>query len=167
MNMHLDGGSAVAAPTNYPVIHGLDFPFMQVREFHQAFGHPCPDAPQMQSVEKAEARAAWLDEESQELRDARTLEDQVDAYLDILYFALGGLVETGVMPQGCFDYVHGANMAKLHKREDGSTYVKRDEENGGKILKPEGWAENHAPERHIAAEIARQSVQQPLNAMTA
>ena len=163
----LNGASNPAGPSNLPVVHGLDYAFLQVRQFHQAFNHPCPDKPTMQPLEKAEARADWLREECQELQDARTLKDQADAYTDIMYFALGGMVECGLLPQAIFDCVQIANMAKLHTDADGNTYVVRDENRGGKIVKPEGWEENHAPERHIAAEIERQSITQPLNAMTA
>lgn len=152
---------------NLPTLKGLDHAFAQVREFHQAFGHPCPNAPTMQSAAKAQARAGWLDEEAQELREAETIQDQADAYLDILYFALGGFVELGLMPQDLFDHVHQANMGKLHFDENGKPYVKRDENNGGKIMKPERWQQDFAPEPRIIGEIERQSITRPLYEMDA
>lgn len=162
----INGVGNKAAPSNYPLLHGLDFPFMQVRAFHQAFDHPCPDVPAMQPIERATARSRWIEEECEELRDAETMKDQADAYTDILYFALGGMVELGIMPQNIFDCVQLANMAKLHRDpETGQSFVVRRED--GKIVKPDHWAEDHAPERHIEAEIERQALSKPLHELLA
>jgi len=121
--------------------------WLDVREFHMVFGHPAPNYPQMQPSERADARGKWIESEVEELREATTLTGQADAYLDIVYFAIGGLVELGVMPNRLWYLVHEANMAKRHP--DGS--VKRRED--GKIIKPEGWV---APDEAIAEEVARQ-----------
>src|SRR6476659_4257737 len=81
--------------------NGLDRCYYDVKRFHLAFGHPTQEKPiSMQSQEVANKRADWIDSESQELRDAKTLVDQADAYMDIIYFAVGGLVELGVKPNG-------------------------------------------------------------------
>jgi len=154
-----EGAGSTAAPVQ--ILYGLNVAFTQVREFHKAFDHPAPDRPIIQPFDRASARADWIEEECDELRDAKTLRDQVDAYTDILYFALGGMVELGVMPQSIFDVVHNANMAKLHIDENGVPFVKR-RETDGKIVKPDGWAENHAPEPHIDAELRRQWDERPL-----
>jgi len=72
---------------------------------------------------------------------------QVDALIDIKYFAEGGLVETSVIPDEIFDIVHNANMQKLFS--DGLPRY-----NGvGKVIKPDGW---EAPEPKIEEEIKRQ-----------
>lgn len=121
--------------------------YSDVHDFHRVFSHPANFTPTLQPDDRRLARADWIAEEVQELRDATTLEDQADAYIDILYFAVGGMVELGINPGPLWDIVHGANMAKV--QPDGS--VKRRED--GKIVKPEGW---QAPDELLRAEIARQ-----------
>lgn len=130
-----------------PVVKPLDALYSDVRKFHVAFNHPAPDKPVMQSLAKANVRAQWIKEECEELVDARTLVDQADAYIDVIYFAVGGLVELGVYPHGLWDIVQRANMAKLGP--DGKPI----KDATGKTRKPEGWV---APEPQLAAEIARQ-----------
>lgn len=127
--------------------HGLSEAYRDVHEFHRVFDHPRNFTPTMQPHSRKEARADWIDEEVRELREASTLFDAADAYLDIAYFAIGGLVEMGVNPGELWRIVHGANMAKV--QPDGS--VKRRED--GKIIKPEGWT---PPDEDLKAEIARQ-----------
>lgn len=131
-------------------LKGLDYAWDQVRTFHKAFGHPAPDIPAPLTEERKAARIAWIAEELQELRDADNLVDQVDANIDIIYLALGNLVEMGTLPQAFQDIVQEANMGKLW--EDGKPHLRDD----GKIIKPPGWAENHAPEPKIKAEVCRQ-----------
>jgi predicted HAD superfamily Cof-like phosphohydrolase len=126
----------------------LDPAWEDVRAFHRAFGHPAPDAPALLSAEAAGRRAAWIEEEAQELREATTLEGQADAFIDAIYFAIGGLVQLGLEPGPLWDIVQGANMAKLWP--DGRP---RHREGDGKVVKPPGW-EDPAPK--LAAEIARQ-----------
>jgi predicted HAD superfamily Cof-like phosphohydrolase len=88
-----------------------------------------------------------MQEELNEFRDAATLEDEVDAMMDELYFVLGTLVELGVEPGPIFDIVHHANMSKVwpdglvHKNEFGKT------------IKPPDWQD---PFDKISAEIRRQ-----------
>ena len=126
----------------------LNAAFLCVREFHTTFDHAAPLTPTMQPLDEADARAGFIESECEELRDARTLEDQADAYLDILYFAIGGFVALGVEPSRLFQIVQGANMAKVWP--DGTV---RHREGDRKVLKPPGWA---APEPAIRAEVARQ-----------
>lgn len=127
--------------------------FFEVRRFHQVMEQPHPDVPTMQPTELVERRMAWVDSEQEELREARTVEDQADAYLDILYFALGGLVELGVVPGPLFDLAHAANMNKVW--EDGKPRKRAD----GKIIKPDGWVD---PTPAQKAEVDRQRMEQPL-----
>ncbi|WP_440109979.1 HAD family hydrolase [Paenibacillus sp. QZ-Y1] len=72
---------------------------------------------------------------------------QVDALIDIKYFAEGGLVETSVIPDEIFNIVHNANMQKLFP--DGLPHYNE----VGKVVKPDGW---EAPEPKIEEEIKRQ-----------
>jgi predicted HAD superfamily Cof-like phosphohydrolase len=72
---------------------------------------------------------------------------QIDALIDIKYFAEGGLVETSVVPDRIFDLVHQANMSKIFS--DGKPHYDK----VGKVIKPEGW---EAPEPKIEEEVKRQ-----------
>ena len=126
----------------------IDALFHQVRDFHLLMDQPAPDAPTMQTVDLIERRMNWIDSEQQELRDARTVEDQADAYIDITYFALGGLVELGVIPGELWWLAHNANMAKVW--EDGRPRKMPD----GKIIKPAGWVDpTPAQKRAVIAQI--------------
>lgn len=121
--------------------------YNDVHDFHRIFDHPANFRPTVQPDNRKQARADWIAEETQELRDSTTVEDQADAYIDIIYFAIGGMVEIGVDPQPLWGIVHRANMAKV--QPDGS--VKRRDD--GKIIKPIGWT---APDEAQRVEIARQ-----------
>lgn len=127
---------------------GLDKSFKDVRAFHKAMGHPAPSIPTPQPQKRVVSRAKWINDEVFELLEADgDLVAQADAYLDILYFAVGGMVELGIEPEALWNIVHKANMSKL--QPDGS--VKRGLD--GKIVKPDGWV---APEPLLEAEIQRQ-----------
>lgn len=76
---------------------------------------------------------------------------QADALVDELYFNQGSFVVAGVDPQPLFDIVQEANMAKLGA--DGKPIIRPSD---GKIMKPEGWEKNWAPEPKLRAEIKRQ-----------
>lgn len=120
-----------------------------VREFHQAFGHPVADRPAMLKPDRVIARANWMAEEVTEFRRARNLEDQADAMIDLLYFALGTLVEMGVEGEPLFHIVHKANMEKLWP--DGKPHLGPD----GKVQKPPTWRD---PSEALRQELARQLV---------
>jgi predicted HAD superfamily Cof-like phosphohydrolase len=116
--------------------------------FHKALAPELiAKTPRLQPVERRNARADWLIEEANELREAETIYDQADAYIDSIYFAIGGLVDLGVDPQPLWDIVHGANMAKIWP--DGSIQRRVD----GKVIKPRGWVD---PTEALRAEIDRQ-----------
>lgn len=136
-------------PTEGPqeVPEGLDVCADAVREFHRAFGHPVADSPVNLTDERAITRSGWMLEELEEFTTAETVVDRADAMIDLIYFALGTLVEMGVRPGRLFEIVQAANMAKLHA--DGKPRYRAD----NKVIKPEGWV---APEPQIAAEIERQ-----------
>ncbi len=86
--------------------------------------------------------------------DEERLVGQADALTDELYFNQGSFVLLGVEPTPLFDIVQQANMAKLGA--DGKPIIR---ESDGKIMKPEGWEENWAPEPKLRAEVQRQSQQ--------
>ena len=119
-----------------------------VKEFHDRFGHPVRDTPTLLTAERAAARASWLQEEVAEFLAARTVAEQADAMIDLIYFAIGTMVEMGVRPESLFDIVHGANMQKLWP--DGKPRFRDD----GKTIKPPSWVD---PDDAIREEIERQA----------
>lgn len=105
----------------------------QVRDFHIKFKHPYSDIPKFMDNNRAKKRYKWMLEEIDEFLEARDTVDQVDAMIDLIYFAIGTLVEVGVKPDEVFEIVHDANMSKLW--EDGKPHYNED----GKTIKPSTW----------------------------
>lgn len=97
-------------------------------------GLPIPTTPQRLDVDRKEWACIAFNEEVQEFFEAETMEDEADACLDLVYFALGRLVEMGLAPLPLFTEVHRANMDK--KRGELS---KRPASRGFDAVKPEGW----------------------------
>jgi len=125
----------------------LDSAFELVRDFHSRFGHPVGEKPGMLTEERGRARAAWMREEIDEFLSASDLTEQADAMVDLIYFALGTLVEMGVRPEKLFEIVHTANMEKLWP--DGAPRFRDD----GKTIKPPTWTD---PALALQGEIERQ-----------
>lgn len=105
-----------------------------VRAFHLAAGHPAPDVLSLLTAERIEQRVGWMREELEEFADGVDVVDHCDAMLDLIYFALGTLVEMGIDSGELFALVHEANLAKF---SDGRLLRRED----GKVLKPEGWVD--------------------------
>ena len=106
--------------------------YENVGEFHMRFGAPYADKPTLLSKARVEKRSEWMREEIDELNEAVDIYEQADAMIDLIYFALGTLVEMGVQPDEIFDIVHEANMTKLF--EDGTVHYR-----GTKVIKPPHW----------------------------
>jgi predicted HAD superfamily Cof-like phosphohydrolase len=119
-----------------------------VQEFHEAFHVPVADTPTLMEESRALARAGWMREEVDEFLEATTIAEQADAMIDLIYFAIGTMVEMGVRPENLFEIVQQANMSKLWS--DGKP---RFRESDGKILKPGNWVD---PDPLLAEEILRQ-----------
>jgi predicted HAD superfamily Cof-like phosphohydrolase len=126
----------------------MDKQWENVREFHEKFGHPFKDKPQFVEKDRAEKRYKWMLEELDEFMESDNVCDQADAMIDLIYFALGTMVEMGVRPTALFDIVHGANMSKLWP--DGKPHYNED----GKTIKPAGWKD---PFEDLKIEIDRQT----------
>lgn len=115
-----------------------------VRAFHDRSDSPIADSPQRLDDSRKLVRYKWMKEELLEYYDAENLVDELDALVDLLYFALGTFVEMGVDADSVFQIVHTANLrkfsyhGKILKRED------------TKVLKPEAWL---SPEPMIARYI--------------
>lgn len=105
----------------------------KVKEFHQKFNHPVSERPVLLSAERVQKRYKWMKEEIDEFNAANSIVDQADAMIDVIYFALGTLVEMGIPPANLFSIVHEANIAKLW--EDGLPHYDED----GKTIKSPKW----------------------------
>lgn len=125
----------------------MDKAFEKVKEFHKTFNHPIKETPEMLCIDRLSTRIIWMRSELEELEESNTLIEQVDALVDLMYFAIGTLVEMGVKPENLFNIVHDANMKKCWK--DGKPRFRGD----GKVIKPAGWV---PPDKELLKEIMRQ-----------
>jgi predicted HAD superfamily Cof-like phosphohydrolase len=106
-----------------------------VQRFNEEIvGLQTPGEPWPMSSDVFVRRTTHLKEELEELRNASDWEGQADALVDLIYVALGGLVEMGVTPGFVFDLVHDANMRKRRGTNQG-----RPDSGGDDAIKPEGW----------------------------
>jgi predicted HAD superfamily Cof-like phosphohydrolase len=119
----------------------------KVREFHVCFNHPVKESPVQLLPERVQKRLLWMREELDEFETATDISGQADAMIDLMYFALGTMVEMGVKPEKLFDIVHNANMQKLFP--DGKPHYNAD----GKTIKPITWKD---PEPEIVNELEAQ-----------
>lgn len=90
----------------------------QVKEFHKVFEHPIGDIAKALSIKRGLQRHSYMKEELQEFHDAveaQDLVEQADACIDIIYFALGTLVELGLADkyEDLFDNIQASNMSKV------------------------------------------------------
>lgn len=99
-----------------------------------------------ESIDAAEAKIL---KKAQPVTDP--LVEQVDALIDLLYFGYGSFALMGVDPDPIIKIVHAANMGKLFP--DGKPHY---DAITNKVLKPENWEQDFAPEMKIKAELARQ-----------
>lgn len=121
--------------------------YEMVKEFHTGFRLPVSERPVMLDADRAQKRYSWMLEELDEFAEADSLVDQADAMIDLIYFALGTMVEMGVRPDRLFEAVHRANMTKLWP--DGKPHFRED----SKIIKPEGWQDPFETLRRIIDEM--------------
>lgn len=125
----------------------MDREWEKVKEFQLKFGHPVSEYPKQMDHDRAIKRYHWMLEEINEFIEADEIVEQADAMIDVMYFALGTLVEMGIKPDNLFDIVQAANMAKLWP--DGEPHYDMD----GKTIKPSIWEDPHPK---LEAEIRRQ-----------
>ena len=108
-----------------------------VKRFQKMAEQPISEFPQQLSPERCNIRCKWMREEIEEFENSNTVYEQADAIVDLLYYALGALVEMGVKPDKLFMLVHEYNVKKIAGGQC-------DED--GKIMKPCGWEH---PDREI------------------
>jgi predicted HAD superfamily Cof-like phosphohydrolase len=126
----------------------LNKQFEQVKAFQIAMGQPVAEKPHVMSIERQQQRFEYMAEELQEFIDATDLVDQADAMIDLIYLAVGTLVELGIKPEPLFDIVQKANMSKLWP--DGKSRLNPET---GKVMKPPTFVR---PEPLLFDEIMRQ-----------
>jgi len=107
-------------------------PYADVRAFHLRMGFPAPTAPQLTLPSGTALRVSIVREEARELCEALLSGDLAriaQEAVDVVYVAVGALVEHGLPMEAVWDAVHAANMQKAPDPR-GSEF---------KAIKPEGW----------------------------
>lgn len=107
----------------------------QVQEFHETYGLPVEDAPNLSDPQTNELRINLLAEELDELKVALAEDDKVevlDALIDLQYVLDGAFLSLGFadVKEAAFNEVHRSNMSKLGA--DGKP-IRR--EGDGKVMK--------------------------------
>ncbi|WP_099301762.1 HAD family hydrolase [Bacillus sp. Marseille-P3800] len=158
--------------------------FIDIQKFHTVFNHPVSNTPTHMDDKSSVNRMNFKGEELVEFLRATFSDDkqfkesinqlmtaleeakekelaggpvedkligQADALTDILVFVMGSFVQMGIEPYQLFKIVHEANMGKLWP--DGKP---RFRDGDGKIVKPENWERDYAPEPKLREEIKRQ-----------
>ncbi len=133
-------------------LHRADFKVEELVEFLYAAAQDHKEFDQLvqglhESLDKAQRKV--LAKESTTKTDP--LVAQADALVDLLYLTYGSFSLMGVDPAPIMAIVHEANLAK--RFPDGEPHY---DPVTNKVLKPENWNRDFAPEEKIAAEIARQ-----------
>lgn len=114
-----------------------------VKIFQSQAKQPVSNKPTLLPQDRVSIRYKWMKEELGEFLEAQNIYEQADAIIDLLYYALGTLVELGVEPDELFIMLHEWNLKKLDK-------LCYDE--NGKVVKPEGWKH---PDKEIKEIIDR------------
>lgn len=117
-----------------------------VREFTKACETDLPRTPQTLSAERVAFIRQMVQDEMDELAEAKETWEQADALVDAIYYLCDTAVRQGINLDPLFSIVHRANMGKI---VDGRVRRRAD----GKILKPEGWVD---PKPLLQAEMKRQ-----------
>lgn len=120
-------------------------------------GFPVPGRPVMLDKDRAAFALEALTEELTEFMEASSLEGQADAMVDLIYFAMGRIVEMGLCPGALFDEVHAANM-----RKERGARSKRPSSAGFDAVKPPGWKQpDLAPYLSATREEIRRATRRP------
>lgn len=164
----------------------IENPFEKTEAFHEKFDNRKPEVPTPFSAKQASDRAGFKVEElveflygaaandptefkklvtqlKQSVDEAEEkvlskkknvtdpLVEQVDALIDLLYFTYGSFSLLGVDPTEIFSIVHEANMGKIFP--DGQPHYHPVTH---KVMKPNNWEADFAPEPKIKEELERQ-----------
>lgn len=136
--------------TSETACHRADFKVEELVEFIRSSSTSEEDFDRsIESLHQALEHAAQKVRSKNEA--AVSLVGQVDALMDLLYFTYGSFVLMGVDPEKIFEIVHQANMGKIFP--DGKAHF---DAISHKILKPDNWEKDYAPEPAIKKELERQ-----------
>lgn len=113
-------------------------PFRLVADFNsEIIGLEAPHPPTRLSLHRKGRRIEHLVEELKEFHAAPTIEDEIDALIDLIYVGMGALHEMGVDGLQHFYEVHNCNMQRVRgenpNRPDAGGW------DGFDAVKPEGW----------------------------
>lgn len=111
-------------------------PINVVKMMHSKFGINYEGPPRHLSEEERKFRITCLKEEIQEYVEAAELEDELDALIDLIVFALGTLERQGFSFTAPFLEVMAANLRKELAAD--SSKSKRDF--AADLVKPPGWS---------------------------
>jgi predicted HAD superfamily Cof-like phosphohydrolase len=108
-----------------------------INEMHSKFGvHAAVEAMEPEKLKKfLEFRANFLQEELDELKNAMTADDVVDALVDLCVVAIGTMDALNIDADEAWDRVHHCNMMK-------KVGIKESRPNPlglPDLIKPEGW----------------------------
>ena len=117
----------------------------QVMEFAKACGH-VGKKPNIMEEKEVDFLIQMINDECEELIQAYTIYEQMDALIDLIYYIVDAAIKKGVDLDPLFAIVHNANMRKV---VNGKVFRRYD----GKILKPKDW---YPPDEEFCAEIDRQ-----------
>jgi predicted HAD superfamily Cof-like phosphohydrolase len=106
-----------------------------IEEFHEKFGTEYRDHPRKLPEDERNFRSGFLMEEAEEYKKAQSLEDELDALVDLIYVALGTAYRQGLPIGKAWERVHEANMKKINASSASDS--KRNF--AGDVIKPEGW----------------------------
>jgi len=126
----------------------MDKQFEMVKDFQSKMEQPVAHKPLRMNGYRRLERFGYMEEELSEFLNATDIVDQADAMIDLIYLAIGTLVELGVKPERLFEIVHNANMSKLWP--DGKPHTNPET---GKIIKPPTFVR---PEPLLQTEIDKQ-----------
>jgi predicted HAD superfamily Cof-like phosphohydrolase len=114
-------------------------PYEMVHAMHTKFGINYKGAPRKLDPEEKAFRVTCLEEEVAEYEEAETLEDELDAIIDLMVFAFGTLERQGFPFIAPFREVMMANLRK----ELAGRASKSKRDFSIDLVKPDGWT---APE---------------------
>jgi len=125
----------------------------KVREFTSACHDDLPETPKLMAREEIDFITKMVNDELEELSDAKNETEQADALVDAIYYICDTAVRHGMNLDNIFDIVHNANMQKV---VDGKVIRRED----GKIMKPESWVD---PAPLLEKEMERQQTEGSFN----
>ena len=106
-----------------------------IEEFHDKFNHTYQDYTRPLTRNEKAFRITCLREEIREYEESENLEEELDALVDLVYFALGTAYRHGFDFKEAWKRVHAANMRKI--RAGTASESKRG--SNLDIIKPKNW----------------------------